>query len=89
MEVKETVELVDALQSFVDEVKSDTEDGKLTIVEILGNYPQVMAIIEEGKDHEAIVAELKDLDEEEIRTLADKMFGLIFGTLAIIKNLKK
>jgi len=88
MDLKETNELLDKLQDLANAVKADSEDGKLTVLEILGNYPEVLAVIDEGKDYIEILAELKDLDPEEIQTLTMKLFGFIFTVLDIVKNLK-
>jgi len=87
-EIKETVELVDALQKLIDEVKKDSEDGKLSVLELLGNYPEVMAIIEEGKDYKAIVDELKDIDASELTVLTGKLIKIVFTILDIVKNLR-
>lgn len=87
-EIKETAELIQALQTLADEVKKDSEDGKLTILELLGNYPEIMAIIDEGKDYAAIVAELKDLDAAELTEITGKLIQFVFTILDIIKNLK-
>ena len=87
-EIKETLELVDALQKLVDEVKKDSANGKLSVLELLGNYPEVMAIIEEGKDYKLIVDELKDLDADELIELNGKLIKIVFTILDIVKNLK-
>jgi len=76
MDLKETLELLNALQNLADEVKADSEDGKLTILEILGNYPDILEVIEEGKDYQTVIAELKDLDQAEILTLVEKLIAL-------------
>lgn len=87
-DIKETVELVDAVIALAEEVERDSQDGKLTVLEILGNYPEVLAVINEGKDCKTIVEELKDLDEDEIRTLVGKLITLVFTLIQIVKNLK-
>ena len=87
MEIKETLELLDALQKLIDEVKKDSEDGKLTVLELLGNYPEVMKIINEGKDYAEIVAELKDLDADELTELVGILIKIVFSILDIVKNL--
>lgn len=87
-DIKEVVELVDSVIALAEAVEADSEDGKLTILEILGNYPEVLAIVEEGKDYEEILAELKDLDEAEILVLTQKLIQLVFTIINIIKNLK-
>ena len=88
MEIKELTELIDAVVSLAEEVEKDSEDGKLTIIEILGNYPQILAVIEEGKDYDAIVDEIVDLDEAEILVISQKLIGLVFTIIKTVKNLK-
>ncbi len=88
MDIKETKELIKAVQDLLDELYADSEDGKLTLLEILGNYPEVMKIIDEGKDYNVIVNELKDLDRAELIELSDKLITIVYTILDIIKNLK-
>ena len=88
MEIKELTELIDAVVGLAEEVEKDSEDGKLTIIEILGNYPQILAVIEEGKDYDAIVDEIVDLDEAEILVISQKLIGLVFTIIKTVKNLK-
>ena len=88
MDIKETLELVDSVIALAEEVKADSEDGKLTILEVLGDYPEIMAVIEEGKDYATIVEELKDLDQAEILELTQRLIRLVFTIIDIIKNLK-
>ena len=85
---KELTELIIAIQSLADAIESDSKDGKLTILEIIGNYPEIMAVIDEAGDYETILAELADLDESEILELSSNMITLIFTIIAIVKNLK-
>ena len=89
MGVKETMELIDALLSLAEEVERDSEDGKLTVLEILGNYPEILKVINEGKDYEEIKAELKDLSLDEIQQLTTKLIEIIGVILKIVANLKK
>ena len=89
MDVKETMELIDALLSLAEEVERDSEDGKLTVLEILGNYPEILKVINEGKDYEEIKAELKDLSLDEIQQLTTKLIEIIGVILKIVANLKK
>lgn len=88
MDIKETKELIKAVQDLLDELYADSEDGKLTLLEILGNYPEVMKIIDEGKDYNVIVNELKDLDRAELIELSDRLITIVYTILDIIKNLK-
>jgi len=89
VDVKETMELIDALISLAKEVERDSEDGKLTVFEILGNYPEILKVINEGKDYEEIKAELKDLSLDEIQQLTTKLIEIIGVILKIVANLKK
>ena len=88
MDIKELRELIDAVIALANEVEKDSEDGKLTIIEILANYPQILAVIEEGKQYETILEEIKDLDESEILELSQKLIELVFTIIQIVKNLK-
>ena len=88
MEIKELTELLDSVIALAEAIENDSEDGKLTVLEILGNYPDILKVIEEGKDYNLIVAELKDLDEAEILEVAQKTIQFVFIVLKTIKNLK-
>jgi len=88
MEIKELTELLDSVIALAEAIENDSEDGKLTVLEILGNYPDILKVIEEGKDYNLIVAELKDLDEAEILEVAQKTIQFVFIVLQTIKNLK-
>ena len=88
MEIKELTELIVALQSLADAIKYDSEDGKLTILEILGNYPELMTVIAEAGDYEAILQEIGDLDEEEVLSIAMNSITFIYTIIAIVQNLK-
>jgi len=88
MEIKELTELLDSVIALAEAIENDSEDGKLTVLEILGNYPDILKVIEEGKEYNLIVAELKDLDEAEILEVAQKTIQFVFIVLKTIKNLK-
>ena len=87
MDLKETKELIAALKKLVSELEKDSQDGKLTVFEILGNYPEVLAVIQEGKDIKTITAELKDLDFEEIKDLTGELLDFVGIILKIVTNL--
>jgi len=89
MGIKETMEFIEAFQGFVNAILKDSEDGKITILEILGDYPEVLAVINSGKDFKQIEEELKDLDQAEVIQLTENLIQIIFTILAVIKNLKK
>ena len=89
MDVKETMELIDEIISLAEEIVKDSEDGKLTVLEILGNYPNILKVINEGKDYDVIEAELKDLSLDEIQQLITKLITIIRAILKIVANLKK
>ena len=89
MDIKETMELIDEIISLAEEIVKDSEDGKLTVLEILGNYPNILKVINEGKDYDVIEAELKDLSLDEIQQLITKLITIIRAILKIVANLKK
>ena len=88
LEIKELNELLDSIIALGEAIEHDSEDGKLTVLEILGNYPDILKVIEEGKDYKLIIAELKDLDEAEILEITQKLIQFVFIVLQTIKNLK-
>ena len=88
MEIKELVELLDSVITLAEAVEEDSQDGRITVLEILGNYPEIMDVLKEGKDYTAILEELKDLDEAEILEVAQKTIQFVFIVLQTIKNLK-
>jgi len=88
MEIKELTELLDSVIALAEAVEEDSQDGRITVLEILGNYPEIMDVLKEGKDYTAILEELKDLDEAEILEVAQKTIQFVFIVLQTIKNLK-
>jgi hypothetical protein len=88
LEIKELNELLDSIIALGEAIEHDSKDGKLTVLEILGNYPDILKVIEEGKDYKLIIAELKDLDEAEILEITQKLIQFVFIVLQTIKNLK-
>ena len=88
MDTKELNELLDSIIELGEAIEKDSEDGKLTVLEILGNYPEILNVIEEGKDYKVIIEELKDLDEAEILEITQKLIQFVFIVLQTIKNLK-
>jgi hypothetical protein len=87
--IKETQELVGALLDLGGALVNQSADGKISFGEILLNFPKVGKIIEEGKDFDEIMAEVKDLDEQEVRALNEDLITLVFMIVSIINNLKK
>ncbi len=86
--ILQTQELVGAVLELGASIKTQSEDGKLSIWEIISNSPKVTKIIKEGRDIDEIMAELKDLKEEELRALNADLITFVFQIIAIVKNLK-
>jgi|GEM_PF-3272776 len=85
--IKETTELLDAVDELVEEVKEKSEDGKLSIMEIAGSIPEVVNVVKEANDPDQIKEELKELSREELEAIAMKSIGIVFGVAGIVKNL--
>ena len=85
--IKETTELLDAVDELVEEVKEKSEDGKLSIMEIAGSIPEVVNVVKEANDLDQIKEELKELSREELEAIAMKSIGIVFGVAGIVKNL--
>lgn len=86
--LKETMELIEKLRELISELTKDAEDGKLTLFEIIGNYPQIFAMVEEAKDYKAIQAELKDLNKNELVQLSTNLINIVFDIIELANNLK-
>jgi hypothetical protein len=89
MEITQTLELLESIKSLLDEIEIDSEDGKLTVFEILGDYPEILGVIEQGKDFAEIKKELQNLDLAEIQQLTTKLIEIVGIILQIVQNLKK
>ena len=85
--IKETTELIDAVDALVVDLEEKSKDGKLSLGEIATAIPEVVTVVKEAEDFDAIKEELKDLDREELETLALKSIGTIYGVAGIVKNL--
>ena len=85
--IKETTELIDAVDALVVDLEEKSKDGKLSLGEIATAIPEVVTVVKEAEDFDAIKEELKDLDREELETLALKSISTIYGVAGIVKNL--
>lgn len=88
MNIKELKELLDEINGVIVELGEKSEDGKLSLADLLGLSDNALKIYEESGDIDIIVEELKDLDGEEIKELANYAIKFVFGILKIVKNLK-
>jgi len=86
--IKELQELIGALIELTSEIKDQSEDGKLSIGELLADLPEAYRVIEEGKDVKEIMKEIENLDEAEAKDVIIDLTTFVFQVLAIIKNLK-
>jgi len=86
--IKELQELIGAVLSLGSELKEQSEDGKISISELLADLPEAYKVIEEGKDINEIMAEIADLDEDEAKLVIVDLTTFVFQIIAIIKNLK-
>lgn len=90
MDIKETNELLDAVGGFTSELKTKSDDGDITLGEIVGLSDNTQEIVREAKDADLIKAELADLDPDESKVIYDKMVDIIWkDIIGTIKNKPK
>lgn len=86
--IKEIKELVQAVKELGDTIIDKTEDGKLSFADIMGSLPEVIKVIKEANDIEAIKAEIKDLSRDEMIELFPLLLDAgILNPIQIVKNL--
>jgi hypothetical protein len=71
------------------ELKEQSADGKIDLGEIFANLPELYDVVNASRDIDEIMAELKDLDEDEVRLINEDLITLVFQIVTIIQNLKK
>jgi hypothetical protein len=70
MDIKETLEVVALVKALGEKMESVAADGKVTILEVIAQFPGLVAPgFAAIKDANMVAAELKDLDALEIQTL--------------------
>lgn len=80
MDIKNTTEVIDAIDATVDMVKKVLEDGKVDIkdlpvlMDLVKAIPVYKVAVEGAKD---IKDELKDLSQDEIAFLALRMLAIV------------
>lgn len=80
MDIKNTTEVIDAIDVTIDMVKKIIEDGKVdskdipVLLDLVKAIPTYKAAVEEAKD---IKDELADLSAEEINILALRMQAIV------------
>lgn len=87
MDIAQTKELIGEIINVLDEIRVKSVDGKLDLADILGLSDNALKLFNEGKDYDVIFEELQDLDEEEVRELANDLITIVFHLLAIVQNL--
>jgi len=86
--MKETLELVGAINDFVLEAVAKSEDGKFSITELFGFSDNVLEVYTEAQDIDLIKAELAKMNEEDVKALSGELVGIIFNIVQVVKNLK-
>ena len=70
MDIKETLDVVALVKALGEKMEAVGSDGKVTIMEVLAQFPGLVAPgFVAIKDANMVAAELKDLDPTEIQTL--------------------
>lgn len=89
MDVKETKELLGAVEGLTSELHQKSEDGVLNIADFAGLIGNVSEVIREAKDIDTIKAELKDLDAEELKEISGELIDIVFDVVGVIGNKPK
>jgi ABC-type transporter Mla subunit MlaD len=90
MDTKETNELLDAVGGLTSELKAKSDDGDITLGEIIGLADNAKDIIDEAKDAETIKAELADLDPDEAKIITGKLIDIVWkDIIGTIQNKPK
>ena len=76
MDIKETLEIMDFLMGVVEDA-ADAKEGGFDVMDVIkisiGNAP---AAVKAAMGADQVVNEMKDLDKEEVKLLADKGVAL-------------
>jgi len=85
--IKELQELNKAVITLGAALVKQSKDGKISLTDLVKDIPEALAVIKESKDYTEIIAEIKDLDVDEGKIVAQDEVTIIFQIKDIIKNL--
>lgn len=78
MDIKETLEVVGFVKALGEKMESVASDGKVTLMEVLSQFP---ALVAPGftaiKDAQMVAQELKELDANEVQQLVGALLDAI------------
>lgn len=84
--IKEIMDVLNAVEAGVDQVKVALADGKVSTVELL---TMAMAMVSPLKDAleglQAVVSEIKDVDQDEAAALAAKAYAIAAKVMGLKK----
>ena len=89
MDIKESMEVLIAVEASCDAVVKAADDGKLTLGDLRHAVAPARAVVDAVRGREKIAAELKDLDEAELAALIEKGESVAAKAVAAIEAISK
>lgn len=89
MDIKESLEVLVAVEVVCDAVVKAAEDGKLSLTDLRHVVAPARAVVEAVRGREVIPAELKDVDEAELAAFIAKGEEVAIKAVAAIEAIGK
>ena len=87
MDIKESMEVLVAVEAVCDGVVKAAADGKLSLSDLRHAVAPAKAVVEAARGREKIPAELKDVDEAELTALIEKSEAVAVKAVAALDAL--
>lgn len=89
MNIKESMEVLVAVETTCDAIVKSAEDGKLSLVDLRHAVAPAKAVVEAVRGRDQIGAELKDIDEAELAAFIAKGEEVAMKAVAAIEAIGK